>query len=160
MIAPGTTEPEHIIRQARPEESQQISDLALRSKAYWDYDPAFIAVCRSALTITPEYIAANLVFVLEAQGQILGFYSLEGRDGEVELENLFVEPAMIGRGCGKRLFQHAVEMARQLGFQYMLVESDPNAEPFYQAMGAARIGERASPLRADRRLPLMRLSLR
>jgi N-acetylglutamate synthase-like GNAT family acetyltransferase len=160
MLAPETTEHESIIRRARPEESQQISDLALRSKAYWDYDAEFIEACRALLTITAEYIATNLVFVLEAQGQIVGFYSLEGKDDGVELENLFVEPSAIGRGYGKHLFQHAVETAKQLGFQHMLIESDPNAELFYQAMGALRIGERASPIRPDRQLPLMRLGLR
>jgi GNAT superfamily N-acetyltransferase len=150
---------EAIIRAALPEEAQSISRLALRSKAYWGYDPAFIEDCRPALTLTPEYIAAHPVFVLEAAGQVLGFYSLVGKQSDVELDNLFVEPCAIGRGCGQRLFRHAVEMAQALGFGCMLIESEPNAEGFYQAMGAVRYGERVSPIRADRRLPMLRLVL-
>jgi GNAT superfamily N-acetyltransferase len=158
-MVPGTTEPQRIIRQARPEEAQRISDLALRSKASWGYDAEFMEACRSALTLTPEYITTHLVFVLEAQGQILGFYSLVVRDGELELDNLFVEPSAIGRGYGKCLFQHAVEVAKQRGFHSMLIESEPNAELFYRAMGAVRIAARTSPIGTGRLLPLMKLSL-
>jgi N-acetylglutamate synthase-like GNAT family acetyltransferase len=75
------------------------------------------------------------------------------------LMHLFVEPAAIGGGRGKRLWQHAVETARQLGFQEIIIGSDPQAEAFYKAMGARRVGEVASIVRAGRMLPLLRFTL-
>ena len=44
-----------------------------------------------------------------------------------------------------------------------MLEADPNAEGFYAAMGAIRIGERKSPaaqeIEPGRTLPLMRVEL-
>lgn len=147
------------IRQAVPEEARQIGELALRSKAYWGYDADFMQACRPLLMLPPEYIATHPVFVIESQDGMLGFYSLLGTEHEVELDHLFVAPGAIGQGYGKRLFRHAVATAAQLGFRRMVIESDPNAEPFYRTLGAVRFGERLSPVGTDRRLPLLSLEL-
>lgn len=148
------------IRPAIPDEAPLISDLALRSKAYWDYDEAFIAACRPALTFSPDYITANPMYVVEMEGRVAGFYSLQPvSEQEVGLENLFVAPEAIGQGCGKRLWQHAVVTARQLGYQHMLIEADPNAEAFYAAMGAETIGSVPSSVWPNHDLPLMRFPL-
>ncbi|MBV9788880.1 MAG: GNAT family N-acetyltransferase [Chloroflexi bacterium] len=154
-----STESQVTIRRAVFEEARQIGELALRSKAYWGYDAEFMAACRPLLMLPPEYIAGHPVFVIEAQGEIVGFYSLAGVETEVELDHLFIDPSAIGRGYGKRLFRHAVATAAQLGFRQMVIESDPHAEPFYQTMGAVRFGERLSSVGTDRRLPLLRLNL-
>jgi len=75
------------------------------------------------------------------------------------LEDLFIEPGAIGKGYGKQLWQYAVKTAKQLGFRQMVLESDPNAEAFYRAMGAKRVGEVPSSVVEGRMLPLMRISL-
>lgn len=41
------------------------------------------------------------VFVLEGEGQILGFYALRPCGDEAELTHLFVEPSAIGCGFGR-----------------------------------------------------------
>jgi GNAT superfamily N-acetyltransferase len=149
------------IRPTALDDAPLLTELAMRSKAYWRYDPMFLAACRPALTLTPGYIAAHPVFVLELEGRVAGFYSLHDLgSGEVDLDNLFVEPDAIGHGCGKRLWQHAVETARQLGFSRMRIEADPNAEAFFQAMGAERVGSVPSSAWPGRELPLLRLSLK
>ncbi len=148
------------IRSATEIEASLLTELALRSKGHWGYDAEFLEDCRVDLTITPEYIASHPIFVLEEQGTVVGFLSLERQaNGDVELMHLFVEPAAIGGGHGKRLWQHAVETARQLGFQEIVIHSDPQAEAFYKAMGARRVGEVASIVRAGRMLPLLRFSV-
>lgn len=152
------------IRRAIPAEAEVLTELALRSKGHWGYDADFLRDCRIDLTLTPEFIASSPVFALEEQGSIAGFYSLscqEGAeaDGEVELLHLFVEPQAIGRGFGKLLFRHAAGMACRLGFQRLLIGSDPNALDFYEAMGARRVGEVASIVRPGRMLPLLHYPL-
>ena len=147
------------IRPARTDEAQLLSALALRSKARWGYAPSFLAACREALTLTPAYIEENAVYVLENDG-IIGFYALRATDaGGRELDYLYLEPSAIGRGYGKLLWQHAVTMARQLGWPDFAIAADPHAEPFYLRMGARRIGEIESEAEAGRRLPLLQLSL-
>ena len=148
------------IRPAIETEAILLTELALRSKAHWGYDSEFLEACRAELTIEPEYVASHPTFVLEKQGRLLGFYSLERQaDGDVELVHLFVEPDAIGSGYGKLLWTHAVETARQLGSQEMIIHSDPFAEAFYKAMGARRVGVIASTIRAVRTLPLLRFTL-
>ena len=91
-----------------------------------------------------------------ARGQLAGFYSLERLSPEeVELGYLYVEPEYIGGGHGSRLIAHAVRLARGLGYQRMVIQSDPNAEGFYAAAGGARIGSKESLSIPGRQLPLV-----
>lgn len=143
------------IRPARAGEAGLLSDLALRSKAHWGYDADFLEACRGELTVSPDYIASAPVFVLEEGGRVVGFYGLREQGDALELLYLFVEPAAVGGGRGRRLWRHAVETAARLGFQKITIESDPYAEPFYLAMGARRVGVVPSSARTGRVLPLL-----
>ncbi len=132
----------------------------MRSKGHWGYDAAFLKGCREDLALTPEEIASSEVVVCEGARGIAGYYRLlPVGDGVIDLDALFVDPAAIGRGVGKRLWQHAVARARELGFQAMSIQSDPYAEGFYLAMGAARVGELESTVTPGRMLPLLRFDL-
>jgi N-acetylglutamate synthase-like GNAT family acetyltransferase len=141
------------------DDSQTLTDLAIRAKAHWGYDAAFIEDCRAELTISAEYIRDFTVKVFEQGGRPVAFYSLKPWEGEVELAHLFVEPELIGGGIGKRLWNDAVGTARALGFATMVITSDPYAEGFYLSMGAERTGTEASAIRPGRELPLMRYNL-
>jgi GNAT superfamily N-acetyltransferase len=115
--------------------------------------------CVPALTISSARIVAEPFFVVEARGQVIGFAGLRLDGADAELTNLFVEPSAIGRGYGKQLWQHAIEVARPLGAMWLRIESDPFAEAFYRAMGAERIGDAPSDAIPGRMLPLLRYSL-
>jgi GNAT superfamily N-acetyltransferase len=147
------------IRQAIPNEAELLTELAVRSKGHWGYDAEFLRDCRVDLSLAPETIASCPVFVLEERRSVVGFYSLSGEGAEVELMHLFVEPEVIGRGFGKLLFNHAVETARRLKFKLLVIGSDPFAVEFYEAMGAYRVGQVASPVRPGRMLPLLHYPL-
>lgn len=154
-----TADPRANIRPARAGEAGLLSDLALRSKAHWGYDADFLEACRAELTVSADYITSAPVFVLEEDGRVVGFYGLREQGTELELLYLFVEPAAIGGGHGRRLWEHATGTAARLGFQTLTIESDPYAEAFYLAMGARRVGEVSSTLRAGRTLPLLEFHL-
>ncbi|HUQ31222.1 MAG TPA: GNAT family N-acetyltransferase [Pyrinomonadaceae bacterium] len=147
------------IRAARSDESGLLSDLALRSKSHWGYSQEFLEACREELTISEGYITSSPVFVLEEGESVAGFYGLRAKGSELELLYLFIEPSLMNRGYGKRLWTHAVEVAGLLGFQKILIESDPYAEAFYRAMGARLIGSVESSLQAGRILPLLEFPL-
>ena len=104
-MAEAESQAEIRIRPALPEEAQLLSELALRAKGHWGYDQDFLEACRSELTLTPDYIAASPVFVLEEGAHVIGFYGLREQGNELELLYLFVEPSafnrpMLFRGCG------------------------------------------------------------
>lgn len=164
--APGSlpqprAQPEEIIRIARAGESGALGALTVRSKAHWGYDDAFMHAAKEELSISEDDILNDAVYVLEQRGRPLGYCHLRpSANNEVLLESLFIEPSAIGTGLGRRLFEFAANKGRELGFTAMIFESDPNAEPFYRAMGAVRTGERPSTTIPGRVLPVMRFALR
>jgi predicted N-acetyltransferase YhbS len=78
----------------------------------------------------------------------------------LDLEHLWVLPAWIGTGLGRRLFVRAMRRAHELGARTVTIESDPNAEGFYRKMGARRAGENVYELEGkEHALPVMVVEL-
>ena len=146
------------IRRARPGEAEQLSSLARRSKAHWGYDPEFLRRATAELTITSLAITEHQVWVIENDGRIIGFYRVIPGEPAV-LEDLWLEPEAIGSGHGRRLWEHAVGVARAGGASAMELDAEPNAMGFYERMGAVRVGVTASPVVPGRELPRMRVAL-
>jgi len=147
------------IRRALPGEAATLSAIALRSKALWGYDAAFMEACRAPLTVDPEAIAKCPFYVLDEGGTITGFYGLSGQPPRGEIEFLFVAAERVRSGRGQQLVRHFLALARSLGFEEMDVSADPNAADFYVAMGAVRIGEVPSDAIPNRLIPRLRFAL-
>ena len=148
------------IRQALPDEAEHLSGLAFRSKSYWGYSDQFMKACLEELTVDECYIENNPTFVIEAGGNTRGFYALEHiSTTEVELSFLFVDPAFIGKGYGRKLIMHAQEEARHLGYSRMIIQGDPNAERFYRSAGCLLVGTRKSASIPNRELPIFHIDL-
>jgi GNAT superfamily N-acetyltransferase len=126
------------LRAARPDEAEALSGLAMRSKAYWGYDEAFLAACREDLRLRRSEVVERRTVVAERNGRVLGVATLEGDPPDGGLGLLFVEPDAIGDGVGRLLYRHVLERAGRLGFTQVTIESDPHAVAFYLAMGAER----------------------
>ncbi|MEY9966758.1 GNAT superfamily N-acetyltransferase [Streptacidiphilus sp. MAP12-16] len=133
------------LRAGREGEAGALSELALRSKAHWGYDQAFLASCRDELRVRAGEVTARRVTVAEEGTSVLGFATLEGQAPEGELGMLFVDPPAIGRGIGRLLYQHVLEQAGSLGFTRLTIRADPHAEGFYRARGAQRIADCEGP---------------
>jgi GNAT superfamily N-acetyltransferase len=147
------------VRPGRSEEAALLSDLALRSKAFWGYDEQFLAICSGELILAPCDVAVRRTAVAEMNGAVSGFVTVEGIPPTGELGMLFVAPETIGKGVGGTLFRHAIQTARSTGFRCLTIESDPHAEPFYRAMGAVRIGSVPSASIPGRELPLLEVRM-
>lgn len=131
------------VRPARPAEAGALTELVIRSKAYWGYSEEFMESCRAELTIAPDQVLSSRMTVAESEGRLLAVATLEGTPaptGDGELGMLFVEPDAIGEGVGSLLFRPIADLARGLGFRSFELDADPNAEPFYETMGAVRAG--------------------
>lgn len=147
------------LRPLRGDEAARVSALAQRSKAHWGYPPAQMAVFRGELTLSAEAITRQPAFGIERDGALVGFYTLVGHDSEeAEIEHLFVDPPNIGAGLGRRLLCHALEEAQRLGYQRVLVQTDPNAEGFYIACGGRTIRRIPSSI-PGRAIPLIQFDL-
>lgn len=112
------------------------------------------------LTFTPDYFEENESWVAVEDEKPIAFYTLEDKNGIAWLENLWVLPEYIGKGVGKELFLHAVNLARQRNYKILQLEADPNAMGFYEKMGMKKIGERHSEVDGTlRSLPIMEIAL-
>jgi GNAT superfamily N-acetyltransferase len=149
------------ILRARQSDAVRLSQIAHAAKSYWGYPARWIEQWHNQLTISPAYISSAEVWNAHCEDSILGFYSLTGSGETLRLDNLWVMPVSIGQGIGSRLFRHAMERAITLGATSVEIESDPNAEGFYQKMGALTVGEVGYEMEGSRRtLPLLHMDLR
>ena len=134
------------VRRAVSEDAERLSALALTAKAHWGYAEAQLEEWRPNLEISAESVLARPTFVGELSGKIVGFYSLVPSTSAWELDNLWVAPQHMRCGLGRELISHAMQTAAAAGATSMIVDADPNAESFYIACGAKRIGEVAAPI--------------
>jgi GNAT superfamily N-acetyltransferase len=148
------------IQRAMPEQHERLTHITFAAKKHWGYPERWMEIWKEALTITPQFIANNEVYAAMVESEVAGFYGLIVSEDKVQLEHMWVDPDYIGSGIGKRLFDHAIEVAESLNASSMEIESDPNAEGFYKRMGARRIGEFVSELEGQPRvLPLLVVDL-
>jgi GNAT superfamily N-acetyltransferase len=144
------------IRKASTEDAAALTSIAHEAKRHWGYPEHWIKHWQNHLTISPDFINTNPVYVAEADGSLLGFYALIVRQQKAELDHMWVAPSHIGMGVGKELFLHAMQRAAEENVPEVEILADPNAEGFYRKMGAHRIGESTSEIDGQaRHLPLL-----
>ncbi len=67
---------------------------------------------------------------------VLGFATLAtGPDGELELDDLFVDPRFRRRGVARELIADALRSAKAGGYRRLAVIANPHATDFYSAVG-------------------------
>lgn len=144
------------IGRAKPENAATLTDIALAAKRHWGYRERWIEKWRRELTIRPESIATQEIYVAITAGRIIGFYGLNCELDRLRLEHMWVLPEAMNKGIGRALFTHALARASALGFQSLEIEADPNAEGFYLRMGARRVGATLAKLEGEQReLPIL-----
>lgn len=147
-----------MIRKATSADAATLTTIAHEAKRHWGYPEHWIEHWQDDLTISPEFVRDNLVYVAEREAELLGFYALIVRDDKAELDHLWVAPAHIGTGVGKELFLHAMQNASGRDLKAVEIFSDPNAEGFYRKLGAYRTGETISEIDGEPRiLPQLRV---
>ncbi|HKV09667.1 MAG TPA: GNAT family N-acetyltransferase [Thermoanaerobaculia bacterium] len=151
------------IRSACPEDADELTTITRAAKASWGYPEEWLARWREVLTITPEFIQENPVFVAVAEdGSLLGFVGLiRDTPARWTFEHLWIRPGSMGKGLGRMLTVHAADFARSHGVEELAIDAEPFAEPFYARMGAIRVGEVDAPIDGQPRVrPQMVLRLR
>lgn len=123
-----------------------LTQIAHNAKRHWGYPEHWIKHWEPDLTISAEFINNHAVYLAESAGDVLGFYALVVQQNRAELEHLWVAPAHLGKGVGKELFVHAMQVAAGQSVAEVEICSDPNAEGFYRRMGAVPSGEVVSQL--------------
>jgi GNAT superfamily N-acetyltransferase len=134
-----------------------LRQVEIQSKAHWGYSDHYMSRFASVISMSPAYIEQHEVWVVERAGEIMGFYGLI-HDGETsELDHMWLLPQHIGKGHGRRLFEHAVKRACVAGATRLEWQAERHAVGFYERMGARHLRWTVSPL--GRRASVMGVQL-
>lgn len=130
-----------IIRPAEAAEREALEQLQRRSSMHHPLYRAQLAAHADAIELPADQIAHGHVRVAEREGVVVGFAVLLECSGEAcELDGLFVEPARMRGGVGRRLVADARRLARERGAQQIDVVANPQAVAFYEAVGFVAAG--------------------
>lgn len=152
--------PAVVMERARTVNAARLSQVAHAAKSYWGYPAQWIELWHNQLTIAPGYVTEHETWMAVVDGEVLGFYALDGAPPTLKLDHMWIMPVAIGQGIGRALFSHALARAAALGADSLEIEADPNAEGFYARMGAETVGEVSYMMEGVRRaLPLMRIAV-
>jgi len=142
------------IRYAHIDELEILNKISVKSKQYWNYPEEWMKQWMNELTLNEEQFKKQNILVAEEYGLIIGFISIIEDEANYEILHMWILPAFIGKGYGKRLLNEAIdEFVKE--DKPILVEADPNAEPFYFSQGFVTYDEIES-YPEGRFLPLMR----
>ncbi len=146
------------IRPAEPRDADRLRQIFTAAKGSWGYDAVLVGEAAADLDLSPEALLAKEVYVAEVGGQPVGFVSLVPGSDVWLLDDLWVDPAWMGRGIGRMLFTHASDRARDAGAHRLEWESDPNAVGFYEKMGGEYLRD-SKPTIWGRVVPVMGVEL-
>lgn len=158
-----------MIREAKIHEAQILTKISFGSKGYWKYPKEFFEIWSDELTIRPDYIKNNDVFVFEDDGKVVGYYSIVEVKNDVEisgitvskgfwLEHMFIEPQSIGKGIGTLMFEHMRRKCASRGIYELSILADPNSRGFYEKMGCKYKAEYPSTIK-NRSTPYFQLKI-
>lgn len=141
------------IRNAIANEYKILTDIAIKSEAYWGYDSDYMDKFKSIYKVSEEFINNNPTVIIEEDENIIGFYGVLIEKNETSLEYFFIEPKYIGLGYGKILWSYLVKDCKNLGIKEFSIVTSPQAKEFYVKMGAIPYGEIESLLKKGRIIP-------
>ena len=150
-----------MIVRATVDDLSRLTEIAIESKAHWNYTSEQINSWREDLTVSEDRFEVWEVYKFLVDDDIAGFYCLNLHKGEDTscLEFLFVLPKFIGKAIGSQLLEHAFRLSIDHSKFYMNVLSDPNAASFYAKYGFVEISREESSI-PGRFLPVMEKRIR
>ncbi|HET8605964.1 MAG TPA: GNAT family N-acetyltransferase [Gaiellaceae bacterium] len=125
-----------LIRRAEPEAIAALRELTFRSKAHWGYEPALVRAWVDGLSFSTD----KDYWLAEVDGTAVAWMGLvPSRAGVCVLDDLWVDPAWLGQGIGRKLFLLAVDAAAELGARRLEWGAEPNAVGFYEQVGGRKL---------------------
>ncbi|MFY8105765.1 MAG: GNAT family N-acetyltransferase [Elstera sp.] len=143
-----------MLRPACASDADALTGLMKESSAY----SGVYAALLDGYRITAQQITRDHFRVAEAEGRLLGFYSL-ALGNEPELDLLFVADAAQGLGIGRVLMLDLIEAARLKGFLAIKIVSHPPSLGFYLRQGAVQVGIKPASGRASWERPVLMLPI-
>jgi N-acetylglutamate synthase-like GNAT family acetyltransferase len=145
---------------ARVTDCELLTDIAVRSKKYWNYTDSLIEIWKNDLEVTAEYIKQNIVYKIFCNDLLIGFYGLKFNNQFdcYEIDHLWLSPENINKGYGKVIFKHIKDQLLNKNQLKTIVILDPNSSGFYEKMKGKLVGQVQSKVNG-RLLPIYEFDL-
>ena len=145
---------------ATPDQAATLTQIAFAAKRHWGYSERWIQLWAPLLTITPEFIDTHETYVAWMDEKPVGFCALSIENEKASVEHLWVLPEYMGKGVGSELFTHMISRCKKLEISTLEIESDPNAQGFYERIGANKVGEAIGEVDGQpRALPILEIKI-
>ena len=139
-------------RRAIGVDAPRLSEISYLSKKHWGYSEEQLESWKSVIEVSEEELAHNVYWNALWEDEVVGFFSFDLKEGF--LDEFYLLPELIGRGIGRRMFDRLIEELKNFGVHSIMIVSDPNAQPFYEHMGAVVVGVQES-MAKGRFLPVL-----
>jgi GNAT superfamily N-acetyltransferase len=154
-----------IFEKADLPEREFLVNLAVESNDIYHTRKADISVAQMVFAIEDAVFNKGTVEVLKLDGNVVGFYTLKVHNAseegfEHELGHLFVKAGLQRNGYGTQLFQRAIAVARERGWEKLEWFCDPDASEFYLKLGATIFDKCENLLNPSVDLPIFMYSIK
>lgn len=122
---------------ASAEDALLLTEIAINSKKHWGYPDDWMCLWLPELEITADYISDNIVTKVYEKDVLIGFFALVKTAPDTSsLDHMWLIPGKIGAGLGRIIFDKITQQAYTAGYREISITADPNANGFYEKMGA------------------------
>jgi GNAT superfamily N-acetyltransferase len=148
------------IRRARADEGARLKEIAVAAKSHWGYERESVERWADQGDFSPQHLDDMNAFVAEAGAGVVGWCSVVPKGDTWWLEDLWVEPAWIGKGRESARASSATPRRShaRMGARLLEWEAEPNALGFYERMGACYVRD-SEPSAWGRIIPVMGIDL-
>jgi ribosomal protein S18 acetylase RimI-like enzyme len=144
-------------RTAEISDLETLNTISVKSKSYWGYPESWIEQWMDELTLDKDKFSMQNVLVVETEHKLIGFASIVEHSKNYEILHLWILPEYIGMGYGKKLLEKTIHTFVKSDKE-IIVEADPNAEPFYQRQGFVTY-DKVESFPKGRFLPVMKKNM-
>lgn len=144
-------------REIRTSDREIMKILMRAGKGYWGYpEDGLDRFMANFGNRDDSYFQNAFGFMVEENNNVIGYYAFKTEIDEPMLDDFFLDTQLIGKGYGRKMWEHCIGQAKAKGWQGFSFWSDPNSRPFYEHMGAVTIDHRPMVTMPGLMAPIMR----
>ncbi|HUH35478.1 MAG TPA: GNAT family N-acetyltransferase [Moheibacter sp.] len=121
---------------ATPNDAEDLSNLAKRSKRHWGYSKEAMELWNQSLTITEDFLKNHTVIKATLEDEIVGFFALEKIQPTTRIAQYWVDTPYMRKGYGSAMFKYAQNYLKDNEVQAVTLVLDPNGLNFFKKRGA------------------------
>src|SRR5690606_41703078 len=87
-------------------DSEELTDVAVRSKRHWGYSKEAMELWNENLTITENYLKEHTVIKAVREDEIVGFFRLEEIKPTTRIAHFWIDTPYLSKGYGSYLFKY------------------------------------------------------